>query len=525
MSTKQSTNALVADILLPDLTIQDTATNTIPDITDTDNNVQAFYKEDIISVASQDMDMLAALAVPEILNLLFPPVFKAIWQLMTDSSSIKEDTQLAIGLPRGFGKTTVVKIYILWLILFSKKRYILITALNQGKAEKILADVKRLFSSPNIRAICGNILSDCETNNSEAIIFTYKGRLITIQALGAGGDPRGSNVGFSRPDVIISDDIQSRENAFSTTQSASLDDWYHSSLLLSKSELGCLFIYIGNMYPTDGCLLKKFRDSPDWISFIAGAILSDGNSIWPEFKSIEIILKDFKKAIRANKTAIFFSEILNDSTASGNVIFDPSKLLVATPSLITMNEGKYIVIDPSGSKSTSNDTAIGVGVLHDGIPYLEKSLRGIFSPMETITKAINLAAEVGAGVICVENYAYQDSLLFWFQHVCELNGIYGLEFYPINRGHGTKNGAIVNMFSQLQAQEIGLYPEVVGEVLTDIIRFNPQKTNNKDDLLDLLVYLPMVHLKYQNEIGRLINQTIDDGSPLALVPTEANCSF
>ena len=171
MSTKQSTNALVADILLPDLTVQDTATNTIPDITDTDNNVQAFYKEDIISVASQDMDMLAALAVPEILNLLFPPVFKAIWQLMTDSSSIKEDTQLAIGLPRGFGKTTVVKIYILWLILFSKKRYILITALNQGKAEKILADVKRLFSSPNIRAICGNILSDCETNNSEAIIF------------------------------------------------------------------------------------------------------------------------------------------------------------------------------------------------------------------------------------------------------------------------------------------------------------------------------------------------------------------
>ena len=56
-------------------------------------------------------------------------------------------------------------------------------------------------------------------------------------------------------------------------------------------------------------------------------------------------------------------------------------------------------------------------------------------------------------------------------------------------------------------------------------RGNVTKTNNKDDLLDLLVYLPMVHLKYQNEIGRLINQTIDDGSHLALVPTEANCSF
>lgn len=507
------------------LTLADSPKEESNEESETTNNLQAFYKEDIIGVASQDMDMLAALAVPEILNLLFPPVFQAIWQLLTDSSRIKEDTQLAVGLPRGFGKTTVIKIYILWLILYSKKRYILITALNQGKAEKILADVKRLFSSPNIRAIFGNILSDCETNNSEALIFSYKNRLITIQALGAGGDPRGSNVGFSRPDVIISDDIQSRENAFSTTQSSNLDDWYHSSLLLSKSELGCLFIYIGNMYPTEGCLLKKFRDSPDWISFIAGAILSDGSSIWAEFKSIETILKDFRKAIRANKTAIFFSEILNDSTAAGNVTFDPSKLLIATSALTTMNEGKYIIIDPSGRKATSNDTAIGVGVLHDGIPYLEKCVRGIFSPMETIMKAINLAIEVGAGVICVENYAYQDSLLFWFQHVCELNGIYGLEFYPINRGHGTKNGAIVNMFSQLQAQEIGLYPEVVGEVLTDIIRFNPQTTNNQDDLLDILVYLPLVHLKYQNEIGRLINQTIDEGSILTLVPTEANCSF
>ena len=515
---QQSTDILVADIMAAPLTTS--ATNSSQDST-----LQAFYKDDIINLASDDIDMLAALAVPEILNLLFPPVFKAIWELMVTSSKVQEDTQLAIGLPRGFGKTTVVKLYVLWLVLFSKKRFILITALNQGKAEKILADVKRLFNAPNIKALFGNILVDCETNNSEAVIFNFGGRLITIQALGAGGDPRGSNVGFARPDVVISDDIQSRENSFSVTQSESLNDWYHSSLLLSKSEKGCLFIYIGNMYPNDGCLLKKFRDSPDWISFIAGAILSDGESIWSEFKSIDKILKDLQKAVRSNTTAIFFSEILNDSRQSGNVIFDPSKLLVASPSITTMNEGKYIVIDPAGRKATSNDTAIGVGVLHDGVPYLQKFVRKVMSPLETITTAINLAAEVGAGVICVENYAYQDSLLFWFEHVCKLHGIYGLEFYPINRGHGTKNGAILNMFSQLQAKEIGVYQEVVGEVLTDIVRFNPQTTNNRDDLLDLLVYLPMVHLKYRAEIGRLLNQTVADGSNLSIQLPELNCSF
>ena len=490
------------------------------------NALQAYSKEDIVNLASQDMDVLAGLAIPEVLNLLFPPVFKAVWQLLLDTSFVpRKITQLALGLPRGFGKTTVVKIYILWLVLYSKKRYVLITALNQGKAEKILADVKRLFNSPNIRALFGNILENCETNNTESLIFNFQGRLITLQALGAGGDPRGSNSGFSRPDVIISDDIQSRDCAFSLTQSKALDDWYHSSLYYAKSEQGCLFIYIGNMYPTETCLLKKFRDSPDWLSFIAGAILSDGNSIWPEFQSTADILADFKKAIRANKTAIFFSEILNDATASGNVKFDPSTLLIATPDIQAMNQGKFIVIDPSGRKTSSDDTVIGVGVLHDGVPYLQKFTRSVLSPMETITKAIELAAEVGAGVICVENYAYQDSLLFWFEHICKIHGIYGLEFLPINRGHGSKNGAILNMFSQLQAKEIGLYPEVQGEVLTDIIRFDPSTKNNKDDLLDVIAYIPLVHLKYKQEIGRLLNQTYEDQSILDVAPRHLTCSF
>ena len=106
---QQSTDILVADIMAAPLTTS--ATNSSQDST-----LQAFYKDDIINLASDDIDMLAALAVPEILNLLFPPVFKAIWELMVSSSKVQEDTQLAIGLPRGKKKTTVVKLYILSLV-------------------------------------------------------------------------------------------------------------------------------------------------------------------------------------------------------------------------------------------------------------------------------------------------------------------------------------------------------------------------------------------------------------------------
>ena len=132
---------------------------------------------------------------------------KKIEVVLERTAFCKSLSILAIGLPRGFGKTTVVKLYILFLVLFTNKRFILITALNQDKAKAILRDVDLLLTSPNIRALFGNIKADSSSDNKEEKQFTYKDRIITIKALGAGGDPRGSNAAFARPDVIISDDL------------------------------------------------------------------------------------------------------------------------------------------------------------------------------------------------------------------------------------------------------------------------------------------------------------------------------
>ena len=158
---QQSTEKLVADVMkLPSVTSTSLSATSV-----STDALQAFYKDDIINLASTDMDMLAGLAIPEVLNLLFPPVFKAIWQLITEAAYLPDDTQLAIGLPRGFGKTTVVKLYILFLVLFTNKRFILITALNQDKAKAILRDVDLLLTSPNIRALFGNIKADSSSDN------------------------------------------------------------------------------------------------------------------------------------------------------------------------------------------------------------------------------------------------------------------------------------------------------------------------------------------------------------------------
>lgn len=478
------------------------------------------------------MDMLAGLALPDILTILFPSVFKALWQMLIEAAAKLGDfTQIAVGLPRGFGKTTVIKLFALWCILFSKKQFILIVGSNQSKAEAILADICFLLDEPNIKAIFGDWKVSQEVNRQDLKKFQIAGKTMVLACLGAGGDPRGLNIRFSRPDVIIMDDVQSRENALSKVQAQALRGWLFSTLLKTKSPIGCLFIYIGNMFASEDCILKELQHNADWTSFIAGAILADGESLWPELHSKANLLKELERDARAGNAQIFFSELLNDSSTQSITGFDPTKLLKwADTRNFEESQGKFIIIDPAGQSTDADPTVITLFELWDGLPWAKKVVRGTLSPKATIMEAINLGLTEQCSCIIVESVAYQASLLFWFREVCKMEGIEGFDFLPISRGGGSKNAAIMTMFRQLQGYhdgkqsvppELGIHPDVLSSVLVDIAAFNPQKRVNKDDLLDVIAYAPMAVLKYRAEIGKVYNEPFEE--PIRIIDHHRNC--
>lgn len=478
------------------------------------------------------MDMLAGISLPDVLSLLFPPVFKALWQLLTEAASRLGDfTQLAVGLPRGFGKTTVIKLFALWCILFSKRQFILIVGSNQAKSEAILADICFLLDEPNIKSLFGDWKQTQEVNRQDLKKFQIAGKTMVLACLGAGGDPRGLNIRFSRPDVIIMDDVQSRENALSKVQAQALRGWLFSTLLKTKAPTGCLFIYIGNMFASEDCILKELQHNPDWTSFIAGAILADGMSLWEELHSKENLLKELDRDARAGNAQIFFSELLNDSSTQSITGFDPTKILKWSDTKnFELPQGKFILIDPSGESQTADPTVIALFELWDGQPWLRKIKRGSYSPKATIDEAINMGLQEQCSCIIVESVAYQASLLFWFRETCKMQGIEGFDFLPISRGGGSKNAAIMTMLRQLQGYhdgqnsvppELGLHPATVSTVLVDIAAFNPQKRNNKDDLLDVIAYAPLAVLKYRHEMGRVMNALFEE--PSEIIPHTRNC--
>ena len=480
------------------------------------------YTNSAITAAKQDVNFLAGITAPEHFPQDFPKEYLVIWEMLCNAAADTEEKfhHFNIGLPRGFAKTAIVKLWVMWLILFTDKRFILATAANSAKAEAIIADVAMLLSSPNIKLLFGSWTEGLVKNTATQKIFEFGGKTVILAAIGAGGDPRGLNVNMQRPDIIIMDDIQSRECAESKIQSASLRSWMFSTLYYARDpNRGCVYVFIGNMFPGDDCILEQLRLDPVWRSLIVGAILSDGTSLWEAVHPIKGLIQGLKTAISNGTAPMFFAELLNDNSTTALTGFRPERLLDWNPMYeINQPDCTYIIIDPAGRKSTSDTTVIGLFHVYESTPWLIEFKRDILTPKATIMYALTLGMETGCFNILVEDIAYQESLLFWFEEICRTQGIGGFKFYPISRGNKSKNVAIVTMIKQLQGlhsssytvvakPELGLHPKVKQAVIYDIYRFNPDKSNNSDDLLDVLAYASTAYLQHGLEFSR---------SPLAL---------
>ena len=140
--------------------------------------------------AKSSLDVLSAVAMPDVYKYAFPHVFLGIWQWLCEyAHKIRDFSQLAIGLPRGFSKTTVLKLFILYCILYTKKTFILYIAGTQSKANDVIGDIADMLDEPNIKAIFGNWRVGLVIDRADFKLFGFRGRNIILRGAGAGSGP------------------------------------------------------------------------------------------------------------------------------------------------------------------------------------------------------------------------------------------------------------------------------------------------------------------------------------------------
>lgn len=450
--------------------------------------------DEIQALAKVDLDFFGALVMPLVFTFCFPSVFKeGVWPwLLEFVRQNRTFPQLALGLPRGFAKSTLMKLFLVYCILFTDRKFLLVVAATAKLAENILSDVIDMLEEPNIRAVFGDWKLGVEKDTQSLKKFGFRGRNLILVAAGAETSVRGLNIKNERPDVMLFDDIQSRECADSKVQSDSLENWLIGTAMKAKAPTGCMFLFVANMYPTKHSLLRKLKNNHTWVKFIAGGILADGTSLWEELQPIKQLVAEFENDLAMGHPEIFYSEVLNDENISANNLIDLSKLPVVPYSQGDISAGNFIIIDPATDKLGSDLVSIGYFEIHDATPMLMELEEGRFSPGDTIKKALNFALKNNCRLIAVEANAYQYSLLYWFEFICEQLGIVGIEAVPIYSGVRSKNARILTMLKAYAAAELYIHDAAKLDAHLQITQFNPMRRDNTDGILDLLTYAPRV---------------------------------
>lgn len=478
-------------------------------------------REAALKGAQENLNFLAAICVPEIFKYLFPTIFLALWQWITANLQLEKGMQrLAIGLPRGFGKTIFLKLIVVYTILFTNRRFILVVCNTEQLAENFIADVIDVLDSANIRNLFGNWRLAVEKETLHLKKFHFRGRPIILAAIGAGSSPRGLNIKFVRPDFIIMDDMQSKEQAESAVEAVRTLSWMMGTLMKTNDPERCLYVFVGNMYPYPGSILKKIKNASSWLSFITAAILEDGQSIWPELKPVDILLAELESDTELGHPEIFYAEVMNDENAGAKHGIDVT-LIQPAPEFLTDEQamGGWVIIDPSVGKKKSDDVAIGAFLVHDK-PMFRKLLHGKFDPKEQVKNSLALALEFGIRVIFVESVAYQATLAYWIDHFAKELGLADLQILEIYPGNAGKNARIYNTLKTMAKEnsdnaEILIDKSVRNVFVDQAVSWNPLKTDNRDDILDLATYTHQIMHEHAGNLMRIFDISFSGGQNTA----------
>lgn len=195
--------------------------------------------EEVYQRGAVDFNFFAGLCAPDIMRTMFPGFYLALFKLITQGNTDPEAVlKFALGLPRGFAKTTFLKIVVCWLIVYKLNDYFLVVCANEGKALAFISDVDALLSSRNMEQVYGRWSAAKIVDNAKLKVATSQGRTVYLQPAGAGSAIRGANLNMMRPDCIICDDVQSREDALSDGVNEAQKDWFTATLLKAITVFG-----------------------------------------------------------------------------------------------------------------------------------------------------------------------------------------------------------------------------------------------------------------------------------------------
>ena len=492
------------------------------------NNSQTLHLDatDVAERIRDDLDFCAVSLIPEETISAYPEFYKEVWAFILNrlhSLGPQETFRFALGLPRGHVKTTIVKLLVCYLIIHDYDiSFILIVCATEPLAENFLSDVSDILSSDIVTQLYGSWNTALLRDTRKIKTALFNGRSVILAAIGAGTSTRGLNIQNRRPQLIICDDVQTKENDESDAERLKLMGWLIGTLFKSRTKTSkSAIIYLGNMYSTD-CVLYQFSNNPSWHSLITGAILADGSALWPELNSIATLIEEYNHDNGLGLGSIWFAEVQNDPVGAGSGLLEHGEQILLSPVTDAFELDNYpirwICIDPAGAKKNSDDNVIGGHCLMEdekvGSFFIEN---GKFDPERVINITLSACQKYSIPIVFVESNAYQGTLAFWMTKYLDKYKLKDtVRIVPMPSGTTSKFQRIKAFVKLLVSRRWHLIGrELYNKVTFQIYSYKISKQNNVDDIIDEQA----MALKALNEHRNLILMSQFRGTALYDLPS------
>ena len=406
---------------------------------------------------------------------------------------------------RESGKTSIAKLFVIWLICYKKRGYINVDSFDKENAERILFDVAyELVNNQRLQADYGVLFAKARgideiKQNRISNFVTENG--IRVEAHSTQESVRGRLHLNQRPDALILDDIETNKTKDSQAYTKQVAD--HISEAMAGMSVDGFMLYLGNFITEAGNINNLFeRAKKDTNIRVRNIPVIIGNQpAWPsKYVMTDDEVGDTEKvSIEAKRTQlgslVFSYEMMNQPIDEMMAEFKKEYVQLEVEDTVLRKETTcYITIDSAVSEKESADfTGVTINRISTENKWYIKTYRLKCNSKELIDHIFYLHKEYNPNFIGLEETTFTIAIQPFIQDEMRKRSKY-FSITPVKHLGTKKETRIRGLIPRWESKSIFLVGDNIE--LLDEMRVFPN--GQHDDVLDSLsMQLPHARAPYR----------------------------
>lgn len=285
-----------------------------------------------------------------------PDFHRKLSRILDSVSNVNRTARIAWAASRGHAKSAYLSnAFPVHEIAYRNRRMILIISETNAGSKKFIKWVAgQLKYNVKLRADFGELLYEKKTMNekdSEEAFLTTSGAKMEATSLGM--QIRGFRNGAQRPDLILLDDLESRDSNNTPELRQKAKDWLNQDLMPAYDPTQTAIIFMGTLVHHDSLLNYVLKERKDFVKNSFPAIIKqpERTDLWAEFERIYKEYEPSEEEISAIedaedetdapnvRAALAFFESHREEMEKGAEVLWPSRFPIQFLILEKMNYG------------------------------------------------------------------------------------------------------------------------------------------------------------------------------------------